>query len=172
MAILKETSSDGRVVCNSVKNMKKSGDGGAPFLLGGTRYGVYSFDTYSSAQTTDDSLDAFQDRMVEVGTWVFDHNGLFGEVDRGNVTWAFADDGTMTIEDTDETRTVTYSLAKYCGGYGKIAERDVAYLKVESGGILEDCYIIIDMYEVGPPEEKILGLMSSNGDNISLIPAK
>lgn len=50
MAILKETSSDGRVVCNSVKNMKKSGDGGAPFLLVGTRYGVYNFDMHSSVQ--------------------------------------------------------------------------------------------------------------------------
>jgi len=124
-----------------------------------------------SNQSVDDSLDAFRNQMVEVGTWVFDHNGLRGEVDRGDVTWTFADDGTMTIEDADKTRTVTYSLTKYCGGYGKIAERDVAYLKVESGGSLEDCYIIIDLYEVGPPEEKILGLMNSNGDNISLIPA-
>jgi hypothetical protein len=122
-------------------------------------------------QPADDSLDAFQDRMVEVGTWVFDHNGLRGEVDRGNVNWTFADDGKMTIADGDETRTVSYSLTKYCGGYGKVAQRDIAYLKVESGGSLEDCYIIIDMYNVGPPEEKILGLMNSNGDNLSLIPA-
>jgi len=53
MAILKETSPDGRVSCNSVKNMKKSGDGGAgspPFLLVGTQYGVYNFQTYSSPQ--------------------------------------------------------------------------------------------------------------------------
>jgi hypothetical protein len=125
----------------------------------------------SPSRLVDDSLGAFQDRMVEVGTWVFDHNGLFGEVDRGNVTWTFADDGKMTIADSDETRTVSYSLTKYCGGYGKVAQRDVAYLKVESGGSLEDCYIIIDMYNVGPPEEKILGLMNSNGDNLSLIPA-
>jgi hypothetical protein len=125
----------------------------------------------SSSHTAGDSLVAFQNRMVEVGTWVFDHNGLRGEVDRGDVKWTFAGDGTMTITDSDETRSVTYSLTKHCGGYGKIAERDVAYLKVKSDGSLEDCYIIIDMYEVYPPEEKILGLMTSNGDNISLIPA-
>ena len=122
-------------------------------------------------QPAGDSLDAFQDRMVEVGTWVFDHNGLRGEVDRGNVTWTFADDGTMTVTDSDETYTMTYSLTEYCGGYGKIAERDVAYLKVESDGSLEECYIIIDMYDAGPPEDKILGPMNSNGDNLSLIPA-
>ena len=122
-------------------------------------------------RSADDSLDAFQNRMVAVGTWVFDHNGLRGEVDRGDVKWTFAGDGTMTITDSDETRSVTYSLTKHCGGYGKIAERDVAYLKVKSDGSLEDCYIIIDMYEVGPPGEKILGLMTSNGDNISLIPS-
>lgn len=122
-------------------------------------------------RSADDSLDAFQNQMVAVGTWVFDHNGLRDEVDRGDVKWTFAGDGTMTITDSDETRSVTYSLTKHCGGYGKIAERDVAYLKVRSDGSLEDCYIIIDMYEVGPPGEKILGLMTSNGDNISLIPA-
>jgi hypothetical protein len=74
----------------------------------------------SAVQPANDSLNTLQDQMVAVGTWVFVHNGLRGEVDRGNVTWTFADDGTMTIEDTDETRTVTYSLTKYCGGYGKI----------------------------------------------------
>lgn len=140
-------------------------------LAAGVTEANTSVSSSSSGQPADDSLDAFQDRIVEVGVWVFDHNGLRGEVDRGEVRWTFADDGTMTIEDPDETRMVTYSLAKYCGSYGKIGERDVAYLKVKSNGSLEDCYTIINMYEVPPPEEKILGLMNSNGDNISLIPA-
>jgi hypothetical protein len=109
--------------------------------------------------------------MAKVGTWVFDHNGLRGEVDRGDVTWTFADDGTMTIEDTDETRRVTYSLTKYCGGYGKIAERDVAYLKVESGEGEVGCYIIGHVVEVGPAEGKVLALDSDRGNRLYLIPA-
>mgnify|MGYP007020448947 CR=1 FL=1 len=123
-------------------------------------------------QTPDDSLDAFQDRMVEVGTWVFDHNGLFGEVDRGNVTWTFTADRTMIITNGDETRTRTYSLVKSCGRYGEIGERDVAYVKVKSGGDLEDCYVVSGIDEVGPPEGKVLNLMTSNGTDVFLIPAK
>jgi hypothetical protein len=126
----------------------------------------------SSEHTADDSLDVVQDRMVAVGTWVFDHNGLFGEVDRGNVTWTFTADGMMTITNSDETHTRTYSLTKHCGGYGKIAERDVAYLKIKSDGSLEDCYVISGIDEVGPPEGKVLNLMTSNGTDVFLIPAK
>ena len=123
------------------------------------------------SQLADDSLDAFQDRMVEVGTWVFDHNGLRGEVDRGNVTWTFADDGTMTITDSDETRTVTYSLTDYCGGYGKIGGGNEAYLKVEFSGGHVDCYIVGHLVEVGPPEEKVLALDNDRGESLYLIPA-
>ena len=126
----------------------------------------------SSEYTADDSLDAFQDRMVAVGTWVFDHNGLLGEVDRGDVTWTFADNGTMTVTDSDETHTRTYSLVKSCGRYGEIGKRDVAYLEVRSGGDLEDCYVISGIDEVGPPEGKVLNLMTSNGTDLFLIPAK
>lgn len=126
----------------------------------------------SSEHTVDDSLDAFQDRMVAVGTWVFDHNGLFGEVDRGDVTWTFADDGTMTVRDGDETHTRTYSLVKRCGRYGEIGKRDVAYLEVRSSGDLEDCYVISGIDEVGPPEGKVLNLMTSNGTDLFLIPAE
>lgn len=122
-------------------------------------------------QPSGDSLDAFQDRMVEVGTWVFDYDGRRGEVDRGNVTWTFANDGTMTVTDSDETYTMTYSLTEYCGEYSKISEQDVAYLKVESDGSLEECYIILDMSDVGPPEDKVLALMNSNADSLFLIPA-
>ena len=110
--------------------------------------------------------------MVAVGTWVFDHNGLFGEVDRGNVTWTFTADRTMIITNGDETRTRTYSLVKSCGRYGEIGERDVAYLKVKSGGDLEDCYVVSGIDEVGPPEGKVLNLMTSNGTDVFLIPAK
>ena len=126
----------------------------------------------SSEHTVDDSLDAFQDRMVAVGTWVFDHNGLFGEVDRGDVTWTFADDGTMTVRNGDETHTRTYSLVKRCGRYGEIGKRDVAYLEVRSSGDLEDCYVISGIDEVGPPEGKVLNLMTSNGTDLFLIPAE
>lgn len=126
----------------------------------------------SSEHTVDDSLDAFQDRMVAVGTWVFDHNGLFGEVDRGDVTWTFADDGTMTVRDGDETHTRTYSLVKRCGRYGEIGKRDVAYLEVRSSGDLEDCYVISGIDEVGPPEGKVLNLMTSSGTDLFLIPAE
>lgn len=124
-----------------------------------------------SNQPVDDSLDAFQDRMVEVGTWVFDHNGLRGEVDRGNVTWTFADDGTMTIADSDETRTVAYSLTRYCGGYGEIGGGNKAYLKVESDGGDVDCYIVGHLVEVGPPEGKVLALDNDRGESLYLIPA-
>jgi hypothetical protein len=124
-----------------------------------------------SNQPADDSLDAFQDRMVEVGTWVFDHNGLRGEVDRGSVTWTFADDGTMIIADSDETRTVSYSLTKYCGGYGEIGGGNKAYLKVESGGGDVDCYIVGHLVEVGPPEGKVLALDNDRGNSLYLIPA-
>jgi hypothetical protein len=119
----------------------------------------------------DDSLDTLQNQMVAVGTWVFDHNGLFGEVDRGNVTWTFADDGMMTIEDTDETRTVTYSLTKYCGGYGKIGGGNEAYLKVESDEVHVDCYIVSDLVQIGPPEEKSLLLSNDRGNSLYLMPA-
>lgn len=125
----------------------------------------------SATQPVDDSLDVLQDRMVEVGAWVFDHNGLRGEVDRGNVTWTFADDGTMTIADSDETRTVSYSLTKYCGGYGEIGGGNKAYLKVESGGGDVDCYIIGHLVEVGPPEGKVLALDNDRGNSLYLIPA-
>ena len=122
-------------------------------------------------QPVDDSLDTLQDEMVAVGTWVFDHNGLFGEVDRGNVTWTFADDGTMTITDSDESRTVSYSLTKYCGGYGKIGGGNEAYLKVESDGGHVDCYIVNDLVQIGPPEEKSLLLSNDRGNSLHLIPA-
>jgi len=123
-----------------------------------------------SKQPVDDSLDTLQDRMVEVGTWVFDHNGLRGEVDRGSVTWTFADDGTMTIADGDETRTVSYSLTKYCGGYGEIGGGNKAYLKVESGGGDVDCYIVGHLVEIGPPEGKVLALDNDRGNSLYLIP--
>ena len=125
----------------------------------------------SVTQTVDDSLDTLQNQMVAVGTWVFDHNGLFGEVDRGNVTWTFADDGTMTITDSDETCTVTYSLTNYCGGYGKIGGGNEAYLKVEFSGGHVDCYIVGHLVEVGPPEEKVLALDNDRGESLYLIPA-
>ena len=125
----------------------------------------------SSSQPVDDSLDVLQNQMVAVGTWVFDHNGLFGEVDRGTVTWSFADDGTMTTEDTDETRTMTYSLTKYCGGYGKIGGGNEAYLKVESDGGHVDCYIVNDLVHIGPPEGKSLLLSNDRGNSLYLIPA-
>jgi hypothetical protein len=110
--------------------------------------------------------------MVAVGTWVFDHDGLRGEVDRGDVKWTFADDGTMTVRDGDETHTRTYSLVKRCGRYGEIGKRDVAYLEVRSSGDLEDCYVISGIDEVGPPEGKVLNLMTSNGTDLFLIPAE
>jgi hypothetical protein len=124
-----------------------------------------------SNQPVEDSLDTLQDRMVEVGTWVFDHNGLRGEVDRGSVTWTFADNGTMTIADSDENRTVSYSLTKNCGGYGEIGGGNKAYLKVESGGGDVDCYIIGHLVEVGPPERKVLALDNDRGNSLYLIPA-
>ena len=124
-----------------------------------------------SNQPVDDSLDTLQNQMVAVGTWVFDHNGLFGEVDRGNVTWTFVEDGTMTITDSDESRTVTYSLTKYCGGYGKIGGRNEAYLKVESDGGHVDCYIVNDLVQIGPPEEKSLLLSNDRGNSLYFIPA-
>lgn len=123
-------------------------------------------------QPANDSLDTLQNQMVAVGEWVFDHNGLFGEVDRGSVTWTFADDGTMTIKDTGETRMVTYSLSKYCGGYGKIGGGNKAYLKVESDGGHVDCYIVGDLVEVGPPEGKVLTLDNDRGESLYLIPAE
>jgi hypothetical protein len=125
----------------------------------------------SVTQTADDSLDTLRNQMVKVGTWVFDHNGLFGEVDRGTVTWTFADDGTMKIEDTDETNEFTYSLTKYCGGYGKIGGGNNAYLKVKSDGGHVDCYIVNDLVQPGPPEEKSLLLSNDRGSSLYLIPA-
>jgi hypothetical protein len=123
-------------------------------------------------QTPDDSLDAFQDRMVEVGTWVFDHNGLRGEVDRGDVTWSFADDGTVTVTDSDETHTRNYSLTKYCGGYGKIKGGNEAYLKIQSDGGHVDCYIVAHLVEISPPEGKVLALSNDRGNSLYLIPTK
>jgi len=103
----------------------------------------------------DDSLEILRNQMVEVDTWVFGHNGLFGEVDRGNVSWTFADSGALTVTDSDETYTRTYSLTKRCGGYGKIGGGNKAYLKIKSSGDLEECYIVNDLVEVGPPEKSL-----------------
>ena len=126
----------------------------------------------SSSHTAGDSLAAFQNRMVEVGTWVFDHNGLRGEVDRGNVTWTFTADGTLIIEDSDGTTEKTYSLVKRCGDYGEIGGGNVAYLKVTSAGGNEDCYVVGHLVNVGGAEGKILALDNDRGNSLYLIPAK
>ena len=132
--------------------------------------------TGSTVQFTDrakdDSLEILRNQMVEVSTWVFDHNGLFGEVDRGNVSWTFADSGALTVTDSDETYTRTYSLTKRCGGYGKIGGGNKAYLKIKSSGDLEECYIVNDLVEVGPPEKKSLLLSNNLGNSLYLIPAE
>ena len=126
----------------------------------------------SSSHTAGDSLAAFQNRMVEVGTWVFDYNGLRGEVDRGNVTWTFTADGTLIIEDSDGTTEKTYSLVKRCGDYGEIGGGNVAYLKVTSAGGNEDCYVVGHLVNVGGAEGKILALDNDRGNSLYLIPAK
>ena len=126
----------------------------------------------SSSHTAGDSLAAFQNRMVEVGTWVFDYNGLRGEVDRGNVTWTFTADGTLIIEDSDGTTEKTYSLVKRCGDYGEIGGGNVAYLRVTSAGGNEDCYVVGHLVNVGGVEGKILALDNDRGNSLYLIPAK
>ena len=126
----------------------------------------------SSEHTADDSLEAFRDRMVEVGTWVFDHNGLRGEVDRGSVTWTFTADGALIIEDSDGTTEKTYSLVKRCGDYGEIGGGNVAYLKVTSAGGNEDCYVVGHLVNVGGAEGKILALDNDRGNSLYLIPAR
>jgi len=126
----------------------------------------------SSSHTAGDSLAAFQNRMVEVGTWVFDHNGLRGEVDRENVTWTFTADGTLIIEDSDGTTEKTYSLVKRCGDYGEIGGGNVAYLRVTSAGGNEDCYVVGHLVNVGGAEGKILALDNDRGNSLYLIPAK
>lgn len=126
----------------------------------------------SSSHTAGDSLAAFQNRMVEVGTWVFDHNGLRGEVDRGSVTWTFTADGALIIEDSDGTTEKTYSLVKRCGDYGEIGGGNVAYLKVTSAGGNEDCYVVGHLVNVGGAEGKILALDNDRGNSLYLIPAK
>ena len=123
-------------------------------------------------RSADDSLDAFQNRMVEVGTWVFDHNGLRGEVDRGNVTWTFTADGTLIIEDSDGTTEKTYSLVKRCGNFGEIGGGNIAYLKVISAGGNEDCYVVGHLVDVGGAEGKILALDNDRGNSLYLIPAR
>jgi hypothetical protein len=126
----------------------------------------------SSSHTAGDSLAAFQNRMVEVGTWVFDHNGLRGEVDRGSVTWTFTADGALIIEDSDGTTEKTYSLVKRCGDYGEIGGGNVAYLRVTSAGGNEDCYVVGHLVNVGGAEGKILALDNDRGNSLYLIPAK
>lgn len=125
-----------------------------------------------SAQTASDSLDLLQDEIVAVGAWVFDHNGLRGEVDRGDVMWTFAEDGTLTVTDSDETHTRSYSLTTYCGGYGKIGGGNKAYLKIQSDGGHVDCYIVAHLVEIGPPEGKVLALSNDRGNSLYLIPAE